>query len=325
MKIRLFALTIAAAFGLPFAGFAQGSYLSDPNDANNHALVVAPGGNVGIGTTSPSTALEVHREVLIVGNDEGGMEYNDWPVPSLSVRRSDNYVWNGVTMMSFGFRNDPNQFTEDQVANIRLMDPSQSPNAARSGNTTQLRIGSPGPIVLQPFSGNVGIGTPTPQAKLDVAGKVNCTVLELTSDRAQKSGFAPVDSRAILDQVSRLHITTWYYTNEPAVRHIGPVAQDFKAAFTVGSDDKHIATVDADGVLFAAVQALNQKLEAELQSKDARVAGLEKEVARLRSDFVSRLSALEKLVVQASTASPVGEDAGNRAPVAASSASFSVR
>ena len=30
-------------------------------------------------------------------------------------------------------------------------------------------------------------------------------------------------------------------------RHIGPVAEDFSAAFEVGEGDKHIATVDADG------------------------------------------------------------------------------
>ena len=39
------------------------------------------------------------------------------------------------------------------------------------------------------------------------------------------------------------------------------MAQDFYAAFAVGPDDKHIATVDADGVALAAIQGLNQKLE----------------------------------------------------------------
>jgi hypothetical protein len=40
------------------------------------------------------------------------------------------------------------------------------------------------------------------------------------------------------------------------------MAQDFHAAFGLnGADDKHIATVDADGVALAAIQGLNQKLE----------------------------------------------------------------
>ncbi len=151
--------------------------------------------------------------------------------------------------------------------------------------------------------GNVGIGKDNPQAKLDVAGKVSCTVLELTSDRAQKSGFAPVDCGAILAQVARLPLSTWHYTNETSVTHIGPMAQDFQPAFRVGSTNTTIATVDADGVALAAIQGLNQKLEAELESKTARIAALEKEVASLRTDMVARLASLEKQFAQSAPAS----------------------
>jgi regulator of replication initiation timing len=41
------------------------------------------------------------------------------------------------------------------------------------------------------------------------------------------------------------------------------MAQDFYAAFGVGSDDKHIATVDEDGVALAAIQGLDEKVEQE--------------------------------------------------------------
>ena len=40
---------------------------------------------------------------------------------------------------------------------------------------------------------------------------------------------------------------------------IGPVAQDFYAAFGVGHGERHIATVDADGVALAAIQALKKE------------------------------------------------------------------
>jgi hypothetical protein len=40
------------------------------------------------------------------------------------------------------------------------------------------------------------------------------------------------------------------------------MAQDFTAAFQVGSSDRTILQVDADGVAFAAIQALNARLEA---------------------------------------------------------------
>jgi hypothetical protein len=66
------------------------------------------------------------------------------------------------------------------------------------------------------------------------------------------------------------------------------MAQDFHAAFGVGPDDKHIATVDADGVALAAIQGLNQKVESEnatlrasLKNRDERIVGLEQRLARL--------------------------------------------
>jgi trimeric autotransporter adhesin len=78
-------------------------------------------------------------------------------------------------------------------------------------------------------------------------------------------------------------------------QHVGPMAQDFHAAFGVGPDDKHIATVDADGVALAAIQGLNQKLEQQLKEKDARISALEETVAELR-EIVSALRFARTLV-----------------------------
>jgi hypothetical protein len=49
----------------------------------------------------------------------------------------------------------------------------------------------------------------------------------------------------------------------------------------VGPDDRHIATVDADGVALAAIQGLNRKLERELAAKDAELRTLQQRVAEL--------------------------------------------
>jgi hypothetical protein len=56
------------------------------------------------------------------------------------------------------------------------------------------------------------------------------------SDRNRKDGFADVNHREILEKVAALPIQSWHYTNEaPAIRHLGPVSQDFRAAFGLGS------------------------------------------------------------------------------------------
>jgi hypothetical protein len=81
------------------------------------------------------------------------------------------------------------------------------------------------------------------------------------SDRDAKERFEPVESRDVLDKVAALPLSRWSYKSDRANRHIGPMAQDFYAAFAAGSDDKSICTVDADGVALAAIQGLNQKVE----------------------------------------------------------------
>ena len=76
------------------------------------------------------------------------------------------------------------------------------------------------------------------------------------------------------------------------------MAQDFKAAFPeIGRDDKHIATVDADGVALASIQALHEMV----QEKDTQITALQKEISRLENELAKvsssvsgRLAALEK-------------------------------
>jgi hypothetical protein len=99
------------------------------------------------------------------------------------------------------------------------------------------------------------------------------------SDRNVKTNFVPVDGRAVLAQVANLPVSSWNYkADDPSIRHIGPMAQDFYAAFNVGNDDKHIGTVDEAGVALAAIQALdleNKALKAQNASLEARMTNLE--------------------------------------------------
>jgi hypothetical protein len=100
------------------------------------------------------------------------------------------------------------------------------------------------------------------------------------SDRASKYRFEPVDRRELLVRVAQLPISEWSYKAEDgSVRHIGPMAQDFSAAFGLGSDDRSIATLDADGVALAAIQAL-YKLVTE---KDRRIEALEERLSKLEA------------------------------------------
>jgi hypothetical protein len=92
-----------------------------------------------------------------------------------------------------------------------------------------------------------------------------------------------------------LPISEWRYKSHTDARHIGPVAQDFYEAFGLGRDDKHITSVDADGVALAAIKGLNEKLEQQAREKDQRIADLEKQMGELK-EMLSRL-AVEKASV----------------------------
>ena len=67
-------------------------------------------------------------------------------------------------------------------------------------------------------------------------------------------------------------------------RHVGPMAQDFHAAFPFNENDKMLNSADVAGVSLAAIQGLNQELNdkqaeiAELRGKVAKMDALEKQM-----------------------------------------------
>jgi trimeric autotransporter adhesin len=81
---------------------------------------------------------------------------------------------------------------------------------------------------------------------------------------------------------------------DAGIRHLGPMAQDFKAAFGLGETDTGITSVDADGVALAAIQGLNQKVESGTRNAETRMENLETENAALKA----RLEKLEQLLNQ---------------------------
>lgn len=120
-------------------------------------------------------------------------------------------------------------------------------------------------------------------ASAGVSLAANGTSWSVISDRNQKKDFTPVNSRDVLEKLAALPITRWHYNWELAdeTPHLGPMAQDFKAAFYPGRDDKSITTLEADGVALAAIQGLNQKLADELKRRDAENADLRARLEKL--------------------------------------------
>ncbi len=127
----------------------------------------------------------------------------------------------------------------------------------------------------------------TDRVIMDANGGLSATVVNQTSDRNAKRGFKPVNVKEVLAKVAAMPISEWQFKNDAqGSRHVGPMAQDFHAAFGVGATETQIATVDADGVALAAIQGLHQ----EGLEKDERIRELEQQVRRL-DEIVRKLAA----------------------------------
>jgi hypothetical protein len=73
-------------------------------------------------------------------------------------------------------------------------------------------------------------------------------------------------------------VREWSYKAQgEGIRHVGPTAQDFRAAFGLGDDPLGINTIDADGIALRAIQAL----EARTREYEARIKVLEQQIATM--------------------------------------------
>lgn len=117
------------------------------------------------------------------------------------------------------------------------------------------------------------------------------------SDSTKKERFRPIIHADLLRRIGAMNLTTWNYKGQQGIRHYGPMAQDFYAAF--GSDglgqigcDTLIYSHDLAGVTFTAIQALireNQNLKTENTQ-------LKSSLDRLEYATTARLDALERRV-----------------------------
>jgi hypothetical protein len=141
-------------------------------------------------------------------------------------------------------------------------------NQCGSAGANSFEVAVYGPIVF--YDGPNGSGCNLSAG----GGSWNCS-----SDRNLKDNIIPIDSRSVLERVAHLPITQWKMKAEPAGRkHIGPMAQDFYAAFGLGDSDRYIALGDGQGVALAAVQALYQAV----QEKDGQIRKLKQQLQVIR-------------------------------------------
>jgi len=257
------------------------------SSTSSNQFLIRAGGNVGINTTNPGATL---------------------------------HVVNGSSGVAAPNSSSVGAFESSGSAYINLLTPAANESGLLFGNTNstadggilynsgslarglEFRAGGNNNRMVITSAGNVGIGTTSPGYLLVVGSSgspayCNGTTWQNGSDRNIKQDFGAISPQEVLAKVSALPITKWQYKVEDAdTKHIGPMAQDFHAAFGLnGNDDKHISTVDEGGVALAAIQGLNQKVETGSQNSEARIQKLETENAELKQQLADLKVLVERL------------------------------
>jgi hypothetical protein len=116
------------------------------------------------------------------------------------------------------------------------------------------------------------------------------------SDSNAKTDVTTIDHRVTLKKLGELAVTSWSYKHDVSRGYIGPMAQDFHATFRLGSDDKHLTTLDFDGVALSALKGLIAELQERKERSAAqarRLAELEAELQTLREEVRGNLPPAE--------------------------------
>ncbi len=117
----------------------------------------------------------------------------------------------------------------------------------------------------------------------------NCPV----SDQNMKTGFATVEPEEVLETLASVPVSTWSYIGEEGVRHMGPMAQDFHAAYGLGETDTRIHVLDQGGVAFSSIQALRERTE-QLRRENAALRDENERLVEALRTLERRVTNLER-------------------------------
>ncbi|MGZ3744172.1 MAG: tail fiber domain-containing protein, partial [Pseudobdellovibrionaceae bacterium] len=240
--------------GLSFDGSNTTGYLKTTSTdlglvVNNttEAIHMTSAGNVGIGTTAPTAALQV--------------ESNTTSTPQLVVKQNNNADWARITMNANG--------------NSWLL----SVGAPGTGQSDLFNIYSTtlsANVISATATGNVGINTNNPQYTLDVNGSARATgSIAAWSDIRVKKNIQPLDNS--LDRILNLKGVSfeWRHDEFPDKkfkegRDIGVIAQNVETQFP------EIVETGKDGYKSVAYQKLVAPLIEAVKTLYSRIMGIER-------------------------------------------------
>ncbi|MEM8848459.1 MAG: tail fiber domain-containing protein [Pseudomonadota bacterium] len=282
--------------------------------ARANALVVSDNDRIGVGLADPVLNVHVrdgNSPALRLDQDgSDGFASQAW---DLAGNETNFFVRDVTNASKLPFKIFPDADTNslvvtDREIGINIQDPAETLHVRDTDGTTQLYIqdtGGSGPQQLLRLENDGAVqlymnntskasaqwmfsagqnmllvpGTSPGSAVFDLSNTGNLAIdgtLTQSSDKNRKMAIEPVDPQEILAKVSSIPVAEWTYKHdaETGIRHIGPMAQDFYAAFGTGATETGISALDGTGVALAAIQALsaeNAALRARLDVLEANL------------------------------------------------------
>jgi len=219
------------ANNLVLEGNAKQNVIQMSVDAPNYGLVIDAAGRAGMGTAAPVSSLHVQRS-------DGSAKILVEEASGIDAPRT-----------LFQLKNRGN-------TKFGLLNTQAGVEWAFANPGTGFRISRQGSGVVEMEVFNNG--------NVKIAG-----VLTENSDVNAKTAITEINAGEVLNLIAQLPVNKWEYKDARGEAHIGPMAQDFYAAFGLGSSETGISTIDTAGVALVAIKALadeNKKLRNRLEA-----------------------------------------------------------
>lgn len=263
------------------AGNEANFFIRDATNGSKLPFKIKPG--------APTNAIYI--------DSDGDIGFGDQtPDAALDLESGDLQVTNGLLRVSKSSAGAANmlELTNNGAVKLNMLDSSSGATWRFDvDNSFKLsRSDTLGQMFRITQSGRVMMG-PGGALNFDLKASGNLVIAGTLSEGSSidlKSNISEVDYSNVLEQLDELSISHWSYNSDLNTVHMGPMAEDFAEVFNLGTDNKHVASLDLAGVALASVKAI----KTELDKKEQTIEEL-KERNRLLEE---RLTAIEKMLLE---------------------------
>ena len=247
---------------LLFTSATSGSVTSE-NVSSTKLSYIASSGSLGIGTTSPTDNLDVNGTIRLRSTLKD-FNNNVGAAGSVLISTGAGVSWTSIT----GAGGASITIADDTTTNASRYLLFTS---ATSGSVTTENVSST-KLVYNPSSGNLGIGSAIPTAKLDVLGDVRVSGIvtagdfNSTSDRKLKTNIQPIINP--IEKVLQISGVSFNW-KETGKATLGVIAQEIELVLPELVSDTDPKTVNYNGLIGLLIECVKdqQKQIDELKGK----------------------------------------------------------